>query len=340
MAQSLVVITGASSGLGLALARTVPWSPARVIDVSRRGAPGLEHVKADLADPAGWREVAALFERELAGFEGERAVFVHSAGTLEPIGFAGEVDAHAYARQVLLNSAAPQVLGDAFLRAMRGSAAPGFVVMISSGAARSVYEGWSAYGAGKAALDHWVRTAGAEQERRGGRVRLLAVAPGVVETAMQEQIRATDAADFPEVQRFHELAERGELRAPEDAARDVWSLLGRELPNGAVVDLRDVAASEEAAAAGAQPSPPAPAKDYSRTLGIVEAITAVRDQCPSGAVQSAARGALEAIQRGGASALPQQAFLVLSAARGWTGERAEQVKRSLRGFLEPSGRKA
>jgi benzil reductase ((S)-benzoin forming) len=245
--QSLVIITGASSGLGLALARTVPWASARVIDVSRRGAPGLEHVKADLAEPAGWSVVAGLFEREVAGFEGERAVFVHSAGTLEPIGFAGEVDPAAYARQVLLDSAAPQVLGDAFLRAARATAAPCFVVMISSGAARSVYQGWSAYGAGKAAMDHWVRTAGAEQERRGGRVRLFSVAPGVVETAMQEQIRATASEDFPEVQRFHELAERGELRDPLDAARDVWSLLDRELPNGAVVDLRDLVAQGEPA---------------------------------------------------------------------------------------------
>jgi hypothetical protein len=228
------------------------------------------------------------------------------------------------------------VLGDAFLRAARATAAPCFLVMISSGAARNVYEGWSAYGAGKAAVDHWVRTAGAEQERRGGRVRILAVAPGVVETAMQERIRATAAEDFPEVQRFHELAERGELRAPEDAARDVWSLLDRDLPNGAVVDLRDVAAQDAGSRASAADSPPrAPAKDYSRTLGVVEAITAVRDQCPSGAVQAAARAALEAIEREGAATFPQQAFLVLSAARGWTGERAEQVKRSLRAFLGP-----
>lgn len=255
MAESLVFITGASSGLGLALARTVPWSPARVIDVSRRGASGLEHVKADLADPAGWSAVAALFEREVAGYEGERIVFVHSAGTLEPIGFAGEVDAEAYARQVLLNSAAPQVLGDAFLRAARATRAACFVVMISSGAARSVYEGWSAYAAGKAAMDHWVRTAGAEQERRGGRVRILSVAPGVVETPMQEQIRATPSEDFPEVQRFHELARSGALRDPQDAARDVWSLLDRELPNGAVVDLRDLASE-------AKPPPEAGPEDY------------------------------------------------------------------------------
>jgi benzil reductase ((S)-benzoin forming) len=256
VAESLVVITGASSGLGLALAKTVPWSPSRVIDVSRRGAPGFEHVKADLADPASWPVVAARFAQELADFRGERVVLVHCAGTLEPIGFAGEVDPAAYVRQVLLNSAAPQVLGDAFLRAARATSAPCFVVMISSGAARSVYEGWSAYGAGKAAMDQWVRTAGAEQARRGGRVRLLSVAPGVVETAMQERIRATDAADFPEVQHFHELAGSGALRDPEDAARHVWSLLDRDLPNGAVVDLRHVAAQDAAAGPPAAPPPP------------------------------------------------------------------------------------
>ena len=113
--------------------------------------------------------------------------------------------------------------------------------MISSGAARSVYAGWSAYGAGKAAVDQWVRTAGFEQQQRRSRCRILAVAPGVVATAMQEQIRATPARDFPEVAKFVELHERGELRDPDDAARDIWALLDRDLANGAVLDLREVA---------------------------------------------------------------------------------------------------
>ena len=65
-------------------------------------------------------------------------------------------------RQVLLDSASPQVLGDAFLRAARETHAECHVVMISSGAAFTVFEGWSAYCAGKAAMDQWVRTAGAE----------------------------------------------------------------------------------------------------------------------------------------------------------------------------------
>ncbi|MEN8182950.1 MAG: SDR family NAD(P)-dependent oxidoreductase [Myxococcota bacterium] len=242
MADSLVFISGASSGIGLALAESVPWSPARIFDLSRRGGvPGCEHVKADLADPASWQRVAELFERELRGYQGARAVFVHSAGTLQPMGFAGEVDPYGYMQQVLLNSAAPQVLGAAFLRAARECHASCHLVMISSGAAKSVYQGWSAYGAGKAALDQWVRTAGAEQERRGGHCRILAVAPGVVETEMQRQIRAMPETAFPEVEHFKELQAEGVLRDPVDAARDIWKCLARDLPNGAVVDLRDLA---------------------------------------------------------------------------------------------------
>lgn len=239
MPSHLVFITGASSGIGLALARSVPHPDARVVDISRRGAPGLEHFEADLADLTAWRAVGELFEKEMAGFEGERVIFVHSAGTLEPIGFAGEVDALAYTRQVLLNSAAPQALGDAFLRATAATRAACTLVMISSGAASGVYEGWSAYCAGKAAVNHWVRTAGAEQARRGGRCRVLAVAPGIVETAMQEQIRATAEDGFPEVERFRDLHRQDALRRPDEVARDLWALMDRELENGAVVDLRE-----------------------------------------------------------------------------------------------------
>ena len=253
MTATLLILTGASRGIGLALARTNPFPGARVIDISRRGGAGFEHLPADLSTPEGWRAAAELFDREVVGFAGERVVFVHAAGTLEPIGFAGEVDPEGYRRQVLLNSAAPQILGDAFLRAARRTEARCHGILISSGAARNVYPGWSAYCAGKAALDQWVRTAGAEQRLRGDRIRLLAVAPGVVATAMQEQIRRTPERDFPQVRRFVELHERGELRSPEDAARDIWKLLDRDLENGAVVDLRDLGGRAAAPATGGPP---------------------------------------------------------------------------------------
>lgn len=240
MVATLVWISGASGGIGRALAETLPWGDARVIDISRSGAEGLEHVAADLSRRSGWQTAAESFAKELEGFEGERAVFMHCSATLQPIGFAGEVDGEAYADQVVLNSAAPQVLGDAFVRAVAGRDLDAHLVIMTSGAATSVYPGWSAYCAGKAAVEHWVRTVGAEREKRGDRCRVIAVAPGTVATAMQERIRDTDPEDFPNVDKFIEKYEQGELRDPKDAARGIWEVVGRDLDNGAVVDLRDL----------------------------------------------------------------------------------------------------
>ena len=235
----LVFVTGGSSGLGLALIQNVPFEGARVIDISRRGAAGAEHFSADLSDPDSWPRVADLFEREIAGFTGEGVFLLHSAGTLDPIGFAGEVDPKAYARQILLNAAAPQILFDAFLRAAQGTKAPCTLLNVGSGAAHTVYEGWSGYCGGKAGTDHWVRTAGAEQQRRATNCRLISVAPGIVATAMQATIRATPARDFPDVERFQQLHDDGDLREARAVAKELWALLGRDFENGTVVDLRD-----------------------------------------------------------------------------------------------------
>ena len=239
MAGTLIWITGASSGIGRALANTVPFEDRRVIDISRRGGPGLEHLEADLSDPASWPAVSESFRREMDGFSGERVFFVHAAGSVQPIGFAGEVDTEAYTRSVLLNTAAGQVLGHAFLAAARRTDAERYLVMLSSGAASLVGAGWSSYGAGKAALDQWVRNVGAEQEVRGG-TQVVAVAPGVVETEMQQQIREVSEEDFPKRQKFIDLHEKGELRDPDEVAAELWDLLQKGFENGAVLDLREV----------------------------------------------------------------------------------------------------
>lgn len=169
--------------------------------------------------------------------EPRRGVFIHAAGTLTPIGFAGEVNTDAYASNVVLNSASGQVLGHLFLEAVRDRSGTFDVVMISSGASSSVYPGWSSYGAGKAALDQWVRNVGSEQKERGG-ARVSAIAPGVVATAMQEEIRAIPEEDFPNVERFHELHDEGKLAEPEDAARRVWDAIERGIETGSVIDVR------------------------------------------------------------------------------------------------------
>ena len=238
----LVVVTGGSAGIGRAVLHAAPADAHRV-DVSRRGADGPvdEHIAADLADPQGWRTVGSALRRLVGSRSWERVSFVHSAGTLTPIGFTGEVDDEAYIRNVLVNSAATQVLGHLALAALADLDIPREVLMLSSGAARRSRPGWSSYGAAKAGLESWVRTVGDEQRQRGG-VRVIAVAPGVVATAMQREIRDTDPASFPGVERFRRLHEAGELADVADVAARLWEVLDdrERFTGGDVLDLREV----------------------------------------------------------------------------------------------------
>jgi benzil reductase ((S)-benzoin forming) len=236
--SNLVIVTGGSSGLGLALLQSAPFA-ARRIDISRSGPPegdGIEHLAVDLAETSEWEglghDLGRLIEEEVP----ERAVLIHAAGTLSPIGFAGEVDSDQYTSNVLLNSAAGQVLGHYFLNAVAGRSGGFDLVMVTSGAANTAYPGWSSYGAGKAALDHWVRTVGIEQPEHG--VRVVAIAPGVLDTDMQKQIRETASSDFPAVEKFRQLHQGDALTDPAAAASKFWRIL-ETLDSGEVVDLRD-----------------------------------------------------------------------------------------------------
>ena len=236
----LVIVTGGSAGLGHALLAAAPADAHRVT-VSRRPAEDVArgHLEADLADPASWSRVGDVIDAVATEREWARITCIQAAGTVEPIGFAGEVDPRRYQTNVLLNAAAPQVLGHRFLGAVSHLRCRRELVMVSSGAARKNYPGWSSYGAAKAALDRWVSTVGEEQRQRGG-VRVLSIAPGVLATAMQERIRATDARDFPQVERFRGLHDSGGLEDPEEVARRFWAVLDDdELPSGTVLDLRD-----------------------------------------------------------------------------------------------------
>lgn len=208
------IVTGDSRGLGAALAAQLSEAGAEVLGISRTSGAAV-----DLSDPGAL--TAWLDGGELAAFldGASDIVLINNAGTVAPSELVGQADPAAIVAAVNLNVAAPLLLTDAVLR-LRPEGAKVRVAHISSGAGRHAYPGWAVYCATKAALDLHAQALASENQAG---VRVASIAPGVVDTDMQGDIRASDG--FPLRDRFVTYKQEGRLVAPGDAARQVLAII-------------------------------------------------------------------------------------------------------------------
>lgn len=247
MTKTAAVVTGHSRGLGAAiaaefLARDVPVlgiSRRTNSDLAQRHGNALTQLTLDLADLAAltrWVESGALaqFHRGC-----DLALLINNAGLLQPLAPLEKQEASDVARTISVNVGAVLVLSAAFVAAT-DQVADRRIMHISSGAGRKAYPGWSVYCASKAALDHHARAVALD---RTPRLRISAVAPGVIDTYMQDLIRASDEQDVPDQPRFTEMWREGKLQRPNDVARAIVDfVLSQEFGSEPVCDLRRVTA--------------------------------------------------------------------------------------------------
>lgn len=251
MPHMVGIVTGASRGIGRAVALELARRGVTVALASRDREACLavaEEVAAaggaasahgcDVADA---REVDRLVA-EVASLHGRVDVLVNNAGVIEPIGLIDECDPDAWRRNLEVNACGPFYAVRAVAPHLR-AAGSGVVVNVSSGAAHSPREGWSAYCASKAALAMLTRSV--HLELSGAGVLCYGFQPGVVDTEMQVLIRASG---INEVSRLR----REDLADPHVPARLIALLcLGRpEELAGSDLSIRDpeaVARIEDAA---------------------------------------------------------------------------------------------
>jgi benzil reductase ((S)-benzoin forming) len=232
----LFVITGASRGIGAALAQLAVDDGHHVLSIARGACPAGRSLSLDLSRPE-------LIEPVLPGLLADYrlldgAVLVNNAASIEPIG--REYSAEAATRHFALNLVAPAVLSRVFLEAFASLAIDKRIVNVTSGAAQRAFEGWSLYGASKAGLDHFGRCLALEQQRVDHPADVVALSPGVVDTAMQASIRAANETQFPLRPMFDELKAGGRLADPQDIARLILrGILGPRRYEGAVVRVED-----------------------------------------------------------------------------------------------------
>ncbi|TVT41893.1 SDR family NAD(P)-dependent oxidoreductase [Hymenobacter setariae] len=235
------LITGASQGLGRALAEAILQRPdTQVLGISRHATiehERYQHQPLDLSDiEAVEHNLGKIF---LPRLDAQSLTLINNAGTLGEIGYVGELPNEHFQFVFDLNVVAPAMLMNTFLSAYGGlGGIPRTVLNITSGAAQRPVDGWAAYCASKAALNALSETAQKEQDLRGSGVRVWALAPGVVDTDMQAHIRTAEATQFSEHAKFAKLHAEGALRSSTEAAATILEWLAEPVQPGASVLTR------------------------------------------------------------------------------------------------------
>lgn len=253
MGERLYIVSGHSRGLGAAITQRLLQPGHVVIGLSRRtndtlakaaaqrGAL-LEQWPVDLAEPLA---AAQRLRDHLAGFGGgrfERAVLINNAGAIHAPSPLRDADLSALAATLRIGLEATTLLCAAFLDATRDWSADRRVLNISSGLGRRAMASSAAYCAAKAGMDHLSRCLALEEALPAHGARVLSLAPGVIDTDMQLQLRSADAAAFPDRERFVALQREGQLTSADEAAARVLACLERaDFGSTPVGDVREMA---------------------------------------------------------------------------------------------------
>lgn len=239
--MEVVLVTGASKGLGAALVAAL-LGPDRyvvgiarstndaLVDAAREKNATLVWHRQDLSDVAATdtlaRSICAAMPRDAT-----RYVLVNNAALAEPIGPIADLAAADVVRAIDAGLTAAMVLTSRFLAATAPLDAERRVLHVSSGLGRRPMDGLATYCVGKAGLDMHARCINAEPDdpRRARRkARAVSLAPGVIDTGMQVGLRGQDAERFPERAYFAGMNDEGRLVAPADVAAKIVRYLDRD----------------------------------------------------------------------------------------------------------------
>ncbi len=223
----LAIVTGGSKGLGLALCQQFANEGFEVLEFSRSAPHSYSHA-VDMASPQSTARHIADALTQFNPTTLTELVYISNAGTLEPIGRASKKPPDQVLANLNINIVSAIIAINEVVRHFQSSPVPKVIGSISSGAALAGYPGWSLYCAAKAGMDNFIRALALEQANEAQPFTPIIINPGVIDTDMQANIRQTSADDFPDVARFIQRKNAGQLGSPESVAAAVVRIVRLE----------------------------------------------------------------------------------------------------------------
>ncbi|MFD0952773.1 (S)-benzoin forming benzil reductase [Virgibacillus natechei] len=243
------VVTGVSKGLGESIATLFLESGIHVVGISRSTNDQLpklalennmmyHHYACDLGDTLALERTCDDLCEEIFTEDLTALYLVNNAAVLDPIDQAMHIKREELEYHIQVNTIAPMLLMNLFLKKANESNVPFAGASITSGAAESPMNGWSAYCSSKASINMYTQTVALEQENTESNV--IAFNPGIMDTAMQERIRETSKEKFTEVEKFKAYKKNNILKDTDAVGGVLVDILtDDEIENGKIYNVKD-----------------------------------------------------------------------------------------------------
>ncbi|MEW9051795.1 MAG: (S)-benzoin forming benzil reductase [Neobacillus sp.] len=216
------IITGASRGLGEAIAVRLLEEQMAVVSVSRTENEQLKkfalekglnytYYHCNLSLEIQVQEVFLEIAHSILTKNPKEIYLFNNAGVIDPIETVGKLDQTPILRNIQVNLIAPILITNIFLNKAGQTNSKVIVTNITSGAATRPIEGWSVYCTSKAGLNMFTETVAIEQATQNTQNKIISFSPGVMDTDMQTTIRSSSKDAFKELEKFIEFKEKNKL---------------------------------------------------------------------------------------------------------------------------------
>ena len=245
MSNGFYIITGASRGIGEALAQKILQEGNRVLGISRNRSDKLKSknyfdLSFDLTDTSRINIIKDKINEIFSPENYDFVCLINNAAVVGPLGPIDKCPQTEIELHAKVNLIAPMLLTSMFIDRFSNEKMRKKVVFISSGAAFNPLPDQSIYCSSKAGINMFTQSIGLEQKNKEYGFEVNSIGPGMVDTPMQLAVRSKPSKEFAMADYFKKAFEEGKLQDPNEVAEKIYKILINKFEQGKYISVNEV----------------------------------------------------------------------------------------------------